>query len=167
MFLSTYLSGGIEIAPDSGIPWRNKITPFLTQQLNLLVYDPCKISKNLQQKKNLTFSSYQEWKKANIQSFTEYMKQCVKVDSQIIKNRIDFMIVYWDKYCGTGTISQIALAKEYNIPTYMVTKMKLNQIGGWILGCEPTIFENFEDLKCHLIQLHNQQYQTSFSTKSF
>ena len=150
--LSTYLSGGMEAALDGGAIWREELTPFLQKELGLTVYDPVVLGQRLRARRyqNHADLSFSLWKTQNLGSFIDYMKQCVISDVDIITRRIDFMICYWDEYSGAGTISQITIAREHDIPVYLVTKTSPQDLSGWILGCEPILFTSFEQLKQHL-----------------
>lgn len=153
LFLSTYLSGGIEKAPEGGKSWRTTLTPFL-QSLDLNVYDPLKKDRVYLQFE-VTPDSFAQWKTENPEGYREFMKVCVKNDLEIIAKRIDFMVCYLDQYAGPGTFSQITWATAHGIPVYIVTSLPLHKISGWILGCEPRFFCSFEELKQELQKIYD------------
>lgn len=64
-----YLCGPIEFAPDGGKLWRQKLIPFLHNDVGHRVYDPA-----ADEKKNLTdeeIGSFRAWMQNDIESFRE------------------------------------------------------------------------------------------------
>jgi len=65
---------------------------------------------------------------------------------------VDYIICLWDEYVlhGGGTHGELTMAFWHNIPVYMVTKIPVQKMSSWIIGCTNRIFDNFEELKVFL-----------------
>src|ERR1700690_3889381 len=88
-----YLSGPIEFADDGGRLWRQKLSPFLRDQLGHRVYDPAK-----DEKKNLTDDEalhFREWKTADLDRFRRVVRKIIAFDLDLIENKADYLICYW------------------------------------------------------------------------
>ena len=73
-------------------------------------------------------------------------------DLDVVTNRTDYVIAYWDEPAVQGGESSALLtaAHRKGIPVYFVTEIPIEQIGGWVVGCTTKIFSSFEELKSFL-----------------
>ncbi len=143
-----YLSGAIEHAPDHGRHWRAALTPFL-EGLGHEVYDPAADAK-----KNLDaveVEHFREWKRTDLGRFQVTMRKIIAYDLDIIEQRTDAIICYWDEHCsqGAGTQGELTVAHRLGLPVYLVTALPAEKISGWILGCSTQIFPSVDALQAH------------------
>jgi len=135
-----YLCGPIEFAVDGGRLWRQKLAPFLRNDLGHRVYDPAE-----DEKKNLTdeeVAHFREWKTTDLDRFRRVVRKIIQFDLELIENRADYVICHWD---GTGTQSggtpaELTAAYRKGIPVYLVSDLPVDQISGWMLACAEHVF---------------------------
>lgn len=144
--MQAYLSGAIEYAPDHGRAWRASLTPFL-KSLGHEVYDPA-----CDEKKNLTddeIANFRKWKTADLPRFQETIRKIIAWDLDLIEQRTDYIVCYWDEHVlkGAGTQAELTFAHRLGVPVYLVAGMPIERISGWILGCSTEIFSSFEQLQ--------------------
>jgi len=155
-----YLSGPIEFADDGGRLWRQKLSPFLRDQLGHRVYDPAK-----DEKKNLTDDEalhFREWKTADLDRFRRVVRKIIAFDLDLIENKADYLICYWasaEAQSG-GTAAELTVAHRKGIPVYLVSPLAHDLISGWMLGCSDQVFASIEDLKVFLIARFAREKQT-------
>ncbi|PYV18692.1 MAG: hypothetical protein DMG21_04150 [Acidobacteria bacterium] len=127
-FMMAFLCGGIEYAPEGGRAWRIHLRAWLEENLNHHVYDHA-----LEGRRVLGEA---EWAH----------------DLDVVTNRTDYVIAYWDEPAVQGGESSALLtaAHRKGIPVYFVTEIPIEQIGGWVVGCTTKIFSSFEELKSFL-----------------
>jgi hypothetical protein len=150
-----YLSGAIEYAPLGGTSWRTAITPAL-EASGHEVYDPA-----LDDEKNLTdeeVRNFRTWKTTDLPRFQETMRQIINYDLDIIEERADAVLAYWDEYAtrGAGSHGELTLARRRSIPVYLVLGMPVEQVSGWILGCATEIFSNFAEAEQFFRSQHRE-----------
>ena len=141
-----YLSGAIEYAPDQGKGWRAGITPLL-RAAGHQVYDP-----SLDEKKNLSedeLINFRGWKRSDLQRFQQTVRKIIAYDLDLIEQRVDAVIGYWDEHAGKGAGSQaeITAAHRLGIPVYLVVGLPIEQVSGWVLGCATRVFRSFAELE--------------------
>jgi len=144
-----YLCGAIEYSPDHGKAWRAEVTPFL-HELGHEVYDPA-----LDEKKDLTEQEVREfrgWKQTDLPRFQHTIRKIIQYDLDWIEERCDALVAYWDEHSGkgAGTQGELTVAYRRGLPVYLVTKLPIEQVSGWILGCASQIFSSFEELHEYL-----------------
>lgn len=144
-----YLCGAIEYSPDFGRAWRADITPFLVQ-LGHEVYDPA-----LDEKKDLTDEereNFRGWKATDLNRFQQTIRKIIRYDLDIIEQKTEFVVAYWDEHAGRGAGSQgeLTIAHRRGIPVYLVAGMPVTKISGWLLGCATEVFADFDELKAFL-----------------
>ena len=144
-----YLCGAIEYSPDHGKAWRAEITGFL-RELGHEVYDPA-----LDEKKNLSdieVREFRQWKSSDLPRFQQTIRKIIAYDLDLVEDRCDCIVAYWDEHAGrgAGTQGELTVAHRRGIPVYMVTAVPIEKISGWILGCASEVFTSFEELKAHL-----------------
>jgi hypothetical protein len=142
-----YLAGAIEHAPNSGKVWRQVITKYLQSELKHNVFNPC-----LEENHVLTpdeFQNFRKWKSSDLKRFRTVVHKIINSDLDNLINHVDYIICLWDTHAlkGGGTQGELTVAFLNKIPVYMVTKMKLENISSWIIGCTSEIFQDFDHLK--------------------
>jgi len=142
-----YLSGAMEFANDEGAVWRNNISLWLNNELGHKTIDPVLESAKIVEENNA--EDYREWKSVDPERYASFIKLCVKNDINIVRNKADYIICLWDKNVikGAGTHAEVTLAFELNKPVYLVNKLSLMDLSGWIMACSTEIFDDFNQLK--------------------
>jgi hypothetical protein len=144
-----YLSGAIEYAPDHGKGWRAAITPALRAGGHE-VYDP-----SLDEKKNLTeeeLKNFRAWKRTDLERFQRTMRKIIAWDLDLIEQRVDALMSYWDEYAlkGAGSQAEITIAHRLGIPVYLVLALPIENVSGWVLGCASRVFRNLAELEAFI-----------------
>ncbi len=149
--LRTYLSGGMEYAFKEGVDWRNMMEVWVKEELHHSVFNPNSESEKFLRRR-LPKTDLRRLKFTNLGRYQRIVRGIVKVDSEEIAKRTDYVICYWDRSAqrGAGTKGELTIAKLFNKPVYMVTRMQKTSIPGWILGCTSEIFRSFGELKIFL-----------------
>lgn len=151
-----YLCGSIEYSPDHGKAWRAEITPFLVEHGHE-VYDPA-----LDEKKDLTdeeLKDFRGWKTQDLARFQRTIRKIIRYDLDIIEQRANCIVAYWDEYAGrgAGTQGELTVAHRRGIPIYLVAAIPVTQVSGWLLGCASEVFTDFADLKQFLAAKHGNE----------
>jgi nucleoside 2-deoxyribosyltransferase len=154
-----YLCGPIEFAAGGGKLWRRKLTPFLLDELGHRVYDPAE-----DEKKSLTeeeAAHFREWKKSDFDRFRRVVRKIIHFDLELIENKADYLICYWDNEAGQsgGTPAELTVAFRKGIPVYLVSSSPLEEISGWMLACADQVFTSIEDLKVFLQGRYGREKQ--------
>ena len=144
-----YLAGSIEYSPDLGKGWRAAIKPGL-QALGHDFYDPAE-----DELKNLTETEAREfraWKATDLKRFQQTIQKIIAYDLDLIEQRCDAVICYWDQYAGrgAGTQGELTFAHRRGIPVYLICGVPVEQISGWLLGCATEIFTSFAEFHAFL-----------------
>ncbi len=94
-------------------------------------------------------------KNADPNQYKKIVEKLVELDCSEIAERSDVVICYWDDSAmrGAGTKGEVTIAKHFGKPVYMVTRVPLNEIPGWVLACTTRIFPTFEELRLFLKSL--------------
>jgi hypothetical protein len=150
--IRVYLSGGMEYAKNEGIDWRNDLDTWIRKNLGHNIFNP-NIESEKYLGKSLPNRNFRALKSINIQAYTKIVKKFVIIDSKEIAERSDYIICYWDQSAqrGAGTKGELTIARYFNKPVYMVTRMPKERIPGWVLGCVTKFFVSFEQLKEFLL----------------
>jgi hypothetical protein len=143
-----YLSGGMEYAKNEGIDWRNDIGSWVYKNFGHTIFNP-NIESEKYLAKSLPNKNFRSLKSTDIESYTKIVRQFVIMDSKEIATRSDYVICYWDHSAqrGAGTKGELTIARYFNKPVYLVTRMSKENIPGWVLGCVTEFFTSFEQLK--------------------
>ena len=152
-----YLSGGMENAKDSGSLWRVKIKKWLNENLNHDVIDPVEI-----QNKTLSeyeIKNYRNWINKNPKKFNSVIHKIIDRDLSFIKEDTDYVICLWDDsvILGGGTHGELTMAYYFSKPVYLILNFPINKTSSWILGCSTKVFNNFKDLKIHLLEKYESK----------
>ena len=147
-----YLSGAMEFASDEGAAWRNSISFWLNNELGHKTIDPVQESAKIIEKNNA--ADYREWKSLDPERYANFIKLCVKNDLNIVRNKADYIVCLWDENVikGAGTHAEVTLAFELNKPVYLINRLPLMDLSGWIMACSTEIFDDFNQLKEFLIK---------------
>ena len=147
-----YLSGAMEFASDEGAAWRNSISFWLNNELGHKTIDPVQESAKIIEKNNA--ADYREWKILDPERYANFIKLCVKNDINIVRNKADYIVCLWDENVikGAGTHAEVTLAFELNKPVYLINRLPLMDLSGWIMACSTEIFDDFNQLKEFLIK---------------
>lgn len=139
-----YLSGSIEYSPDLGKGWRAEVKPLL-KSLGYEVYDPAE-----DEKKNLTdieVREFRSWKGSDLPRFQRTVRKIIAYDLDLIENRCDAIVCYWDRHAGrgAGTQGELTFAHRLGIPVYLICAIPVEEVSGWLLGCASEVFKDFEE----------------------
>lgn len=138
-----YLAGSIEYSPDLGKAWRAEIAPAL-KSLGHEVYDPAEDElKNLSAAEARTFRA---WKTDDLPRFQATVRKIIAYDLDLIQDRCDAIVCYWDQHAGrgAGTQGELTFAHRLGIPVYLICGIPVEEISGWLLGCATEVFTSFD-----------------------
>jgi nucleoside 2-deoxyribosyltransferase len=156
-----YLCGPIEFASDRGKLWRQKLKPFLRQELGHRVYDPAE-----DEKKNLTneeAAHFREWKTSDPDRYRRVVRKIIQFDLDLIENVADYLICHLDEAAVNGTVltggtsAEVTVAYRKAIPVYLVTPLPPDQLSGWLWACADRVFPSVEELKRFLLERYHRQ----------
>jgi hypothetical protein len=138
----------MEYAKNEGVDWRSMMEKWIVRELGHSVFNPNSESERYLKKK-LPKASLRELKFSDIDKFQSIVRGIVKLDSEEIAKRSDYIICYWDRSAqrGAGTKGELTIARFFNKPVYMVSNVQRTNIPGWILGCTSEMFESFTELQ--------------------
>ena len=144
--LTSYFAGAMESVSDQGLSWRQKYKKILTQLLDINCVLPNDYDRDL----IANYEEFKKLKKEDFEGFKIVMKTIINVDLASVYNS-DFIIIKWDGelMCGTYGEAQAAFLKD--IPVYLVTSVKQENIPSWFLGCITKLFVTDIDLFEYLI----------------
>ena len=147
-----YLSGGMEYARSEGEDWRRKTEAWLKKELSHLSFNPNTASVRFLAKKGYSNSAFRALKSRNLLEYQRIVSQIVKRDTAEIVQNASYVICNWDRSAerGAGTKGEVTIAKLARKPVYVVTRIRPENIPGWILGCTTQLFSSFDDLKLFL-----------------
>jgi hypothetical protein len=111
------------------------------------VYDPAE-----DEKKSLTneeVANFREWKNTDLERFRRVVRKIIQFDLDLIENKADYLICYWDHEAGQsgGTSAELTAAYRKGIPVYLVSPVPPEEISGWMLACADRFFSSIEELK--------------------
>ncbi len=143
----SYLSGAMEYAKNGGADWRKEITLWLITNLNHSVIDPVIESKKLI--KNYKEEEFRSWKQTNPEKYVEIMRRAIIKDLDAVVNKADYIICLWDEnvFKGAGTHSEVTFAYYNDKPIYLINKLGINDLSGWVMSCATEIVNDFDSLK--------------------
>ena len=137
----------MEYAKNDGADWREEITLWLIKNLNHSVIDPVVESKKLI--KNYKETEFRSWKQTDPKKYIDIIRIAIKKDLDAVVNKADYIICLWDEnvFKGAGTHSEVTFAYYHNKPIYLVNKLPINDLSGWVMSCATEIVNDFESLK--------------------
>lgn len=141
----------MEYATNEGRDWRQTLEAWLTSALGWSVFNP-------NRKSDEFFTSHypgvdiRGLKHSDPKQYKGIVEKLVELDCSEIAERTDIVICYWDESAmrGAGTKGEVTIAKHFGKPVYMVTRMSLSDIPGWVLACTTQVFPTFEELQSFL-----------------
>jgi len=141
-----YLAGSIEYSPDFGKGWRADVTRLL-KDLGHEVYDPAE-----DEKKNLSeieVREFRSWKKTDLPRFQQTVRKIIAYDLDLIEQRCDAIVCYWDQYAGrgAGTQGELTFAHRLGIPVHLICGVPVEEISGWLLACASEVFRDFDEFR--------------------
>jgi nucleoside 2-deoxyribosyltransferase len=144
-----YLCGAIEYSPVQGNAWRDEVTCLL-HELGHEVYDPAR-----DEKKDLTDEELREfrgWKQSDLPRFQNTFRKIIQYDLDWVEERCDALVAYWDQRAETNasTHGELTAAYRRGVPVYLVTKLPVEKLSGWVLGCASHVFADFAELREYL-----------------
>lgn len=150
--LRTYLSGGMEFAKGEGLDWRMEMDQWIRSNLNHTVYNP-NIESDAYLSQKLPNGKFRDLKSENLERYVALVRELIDMDTREIAERSDYVICNWDESAqrGAGTKGEVTMARFTGKPVYMVTKMDLQDIPGWVLGCTTKVFGSFQEIKTFLM----------------
>jgi nucleoside 2-deoxyribosyltransferase len=157
--LRCYLAGPIDQAPDDGVEWRQKITPWLEQK-GVRVLDPCD--------KPIPDSYYKEIDDEKIGmmrlkntgryfELSQRMKEIVHMDLRMV-DISDFVVVYLDPDIPTtGTTHELINSLAQRKPTLVVIEGGKKFAPNWLFGIMDFnfMFDDFPQLYSFLQQIND------------
>lgn len=146
--MRAYLAGAMELAPDRGRAWRERLLP-LFEELGHGVFHP-----NVEEAKVVTDEErarFREWKASGHAEFGRLMRRIIAHDIAALE-RSDYLVCYWDEHASGsgGTPSEVTLMHHWGRPVYLVLDVPRVEVSSWVLGCATRVFESFESLADHL-----------------
>ena len=137
----------MEYAKNGGADWRKEITLWLITNLNHSVIDPVIESKKLI--KNYKEEEFRSWKQTNPEKYVEIMRRAIIKDLDAVVNKADYIICLWDEnvFKGAGTHSEVTSAYYHGKPIYLINKLGINDLSGWVMSCATEIVNDFDSLK--------------------
>lgn len=135
MSKKVYLAGAMQDSADSGVGWRERLTPKL-EYLGFVVYNPCKSEANLA---DGTLEDAKEvlggWLASGQKDkFIEHMRKVREDDLRMVRES-ELLIVYLDhEQRPGGTIAEMHEAFTRKIPLYVMSRDPLKVFNHWILA---------------------------------
>ena len=138
----------MEYAKREGADWRSDLQSWIQLHLGHSVFNPSMESRKFL-RKHFPKGDFRKLKTRNIEHYSDLVRKIVALDSGQIVDRTDYVICYWDRSAqrGAGTKGELTLARYFDKPVYMVTRIPREKIPGWVLGCTTEIFGSFTELK--------------------
>lgn len=152
-----FLCGGMEFAPDSGREWRERMRRWLEDHINHSVYDPTLEAGRLMSEEELR--DLPGWKTTDLERYRKAMHMVINHDLDVMANRADYVVCYWDPAAarGGGTQAELTAAYRKGIPVYLVTEMPVEEVSGWVVACTTKIFSGFDELKSFLTATYGKE----------
>ena len=150
-----YLSGAMEFAEGEGADWRREITLWLAENLEHTVIDPVIESDKLAMKHNAL--GFRKWKEENHELYIDFIQKAVDYDIDAVLNKADYLICWGNEsvFKGAGTHGEVTLAYYAGKPIYLVNHVAQSDLSGWIEACKTEMFNNFDQLKTHLLSAYS------------
>jgi nucleoside 2-deoxyribosyltransferase len=162
-----YLSGSMHSLKDSGVSWREEITPRL-EKLGIIVSDPCKKTTLPQNGKDEIGADKEKFKKIildqNWKKLKEDFWEIVRTDLREV-DKCDFVIFCYDPLSPTvGTIHELVVATfEKKVILLKYDKSQLDHFNPWIATFvkEHHFFHDWDDMFMHLKHVDDGVRDTS------
>jgi nucleoside 2-deoxyribosyltransferase len=153
-----YLAGNIDHVEDLGIGWRDILTPFLKQELGMIVLNPCKKPRNLISNSNDNEDYDSRTKRKELkaagkwQELHDEMNEIARADLHFV-DISNVLIVGLDmdkRPCGT--IWEICIANSLKKPVIIVCEGGKKNIPDWLYALLPwqLFFDTWDEVKNYL-----------------
>jgi hypothetical protein len=141
----------MEYAANEGRDWRKTMEDWLVSTLGWTVFNPNRKSDEFFARRYPGID-IRSLKHSDPGQYKRIVETLVELDCSEIAERTDIVICYWDESAmrGAGTKGEVTIAKHFGKPVYMVTRMPLDEIPGWVLACTTRVFPSFEELQVFL-----------------
>ncbi len=132
---TTYLSGPIDMVPDGGAEWRQRITPALTS-LGLKIIDPIETTKVTLKISTMGGQSRTVLRNLWENKKEEYYRVMDQIEEDDLAKGVlasDFIITFWDWRINTyGTVVENDVAARNHIPIYCVSYAPADALPNWL-----------------------------------
>lgn len=147
----------MEFAVDGGRDWREKMRRWLEEHVNHATYDPTVEARRLMSAEDLR--DLPGWKTTDLERYRKAMRFIINHDLDVMRNRTDYVVCYWDSAAarGGGTQAELTVAYRKGLPVYLVAEMPVEEISGWVVGCTTKIFPGFDELKSFLSATYGKE----------
>jgi len=155
-----YLCSPIDLSQSGAVLWRRKLSPFLRDQLGHRVYDPAEDARKVLTDEEI--ANLRVWQTTDLDRFRRSVRKLIAYDVELLENRADYIICYWDAELAQSGAMPAGLTAAYRkgIPVYLVTSIPVEKIDAWILGCSDQVFSSIEGLKEYLVGRFSREKQT-------
>jgi nucleoside 2-deoxyribosyltransferase len=118
--------------------------------------------------KNLTeieAREFRSWKKTDLPRFRRTVQKIIAYDLDLIEQRCDAIVCYWDSYAGrgAGTQGELTFAHRLGIPVYLICAVPIEEMSGWLLGCATEVFANLDEFREFMVSQETTQVGRRFS----
>lgn len=153
-----YLIGAIDRANDLGATWRSEITPVLTNNFGVNVYNPLEkpIDTGLEDAKSRARRNKLK-KQGKFKRLSTEGRIIRRVDLRMV-DKADFLICYLDlDIFACGTFEEAFLANRQKKPVIFVCKQGVKNMPDWLFWTFPyeMFFDNFTDALTYLSQVND------------
>ncbi len=138
----------MEYAQNNGADWRIEMETWLKKDLSHTAFNPVKASEQFL-KTQYPRIDFRETKLNDLGQHRRIAAEIVRLDSQEIILRSDYIICYYDESAqrGAGTKGELTVAALFAKPVYLVKGMPIVDIPSWVIGCMTEMFDDFETLR--------------------
>jgi hypothetical protein len=145
-----YLAGAMELAPDRGRAWRERLLPVL-EELGHDWFNPCE--EELAVSTEEERARFREWKASGHERFIPLMQRIIDYDLAALEGS-DYVVCYWDEHAqrSGGTSSEVTLARVWGKPVFLVRALARADISSWVQGCATATFATLDELCDYLRQ---------------
>lgn len=145
-----YLAGAMELAPDRGRAWRERLVPVL-EELGHGWFNPCE--EELVVASEEERARFREWKATGHDDFIPLMRRIIDHDLAALQ-AADYVVCYWDEHAqrSGGTPAEVTLGHVWGKPVYLVRAIDRSDVSSWVQGCASKAFDSLEDLFVYLRQ---------------
>jgi len=153
--MKVYLSGGMENAENYGGDWRRELEDWIRETLKHDVFNPTTESIKFL-KERYPSVERDKMPKEDVRLFQRVIGNLILMECSEIIHNCDYVIAYWDESCyrGAGTQGELTMAKYFGKPVYLVTKLPLKDVPGWVIGCSTEVFATFDELRQYLLRTY-------------
>lgn len=167
--MTTYLCGSIDRAPDSGMTWRDNITPFL-QEMGVVVFNPLKKPIDLGQEDLASRQERKQHKReGNFKRVAEMVKPIRTADLRMV-DLSHFIIVHLNlNESPTGTYEELFWANRMKRPIILHCEQGKNNVPDWLFGCFPheMMFSTWDEVRDYITKVDSGEDDRTFDRWMF